>query len=316
MFNDTGSMITLNATTFQANSGGYGGGLENSGAITMTNSLLDGNTVTGSGGGIWNMGGTAVLQQTTIRNNSAYEGGGFNSYGSQVEMQDVNIVGNVATGSHGGGIYHGGGTLFITNATISGNMASDPAANGGGIYQNSDDNMTLYNVTLADNQAGGYGGGFYHNGRYAVLTNVTIGNNLAGVTGDAIYEESPMTPSFPGVVQMGNSVIFGSANNCGGSLFQSFGHNISQGGCPSLSDPSDQENYGGSLELGSLGLNGGVFAMRTFLPQAGSPLIDAADASQCPATDQRSAARVGTCDMGAVEYGAAAFRVYLPLIVR
>ena len=92
-----------------------------------------------------------------MSNNTANEGGGINSYGSQVAITNANIVGNIATSTHGGGIFHGGGTMFVTNATISGNMASGTSANGGGIYQNSDDNLTLTNVTLMDNQAGLFG---------------------------------------------------------------------------------------------------------------------------------------------------------------
>ena len=179
----------LDSVTLTANSGGYGGGVENSGALTLTNSLLDGNTVTGSGGGLWNLDGTALVQRTTVIGNIAYEGGGINTYGRSLELRDVNLVDNRANGSHGGGLYHVGGTAFISNATISGNQASDPAGNGGGIYQASDDNLTLTNATVVNNRAGSLGGGLYHYGRYAVLTNVTMGNNQAGAAGNAIYEE-------------------------------------------------------------------------------------------------------------------------------
>ena len=99
------------------------------------------------------------MNRSTVSNNSAYEGGGINTYGAQLEITDANIINNVTTGAHGGGIYHGGGTAFIINATISGNHAAGVSANGGGIYQNSDDNLTLTNVTLANNRAGALGGG-------------------------------------------------------------------------------------------------------------------------------------------------------------
>jgi hypothetical protein len=234
----------------------------------------------------------------------------------QLEITDVNIINNVTTGAHGGGIYHGGGTAFITNATISGNHAAGVSANGGGIYQNSDDNLTLTNVTLANNRAGALGGGLYHYGRYAILTNVTMGDNVAESAGDAIYEDSPMLVASPGVVQLRNSVIFGSANNCDGGIFDSLGHNISQGVCSALTQPTDQDNYGGSLNLGALAFNGGVYPMQTIMPLAGSPLIDAGDT--CSAVDQRGGARpVGAaCDMGAVEYAAVAYHLFLPLILR
>ena len=130
-----------------------------------------------------------------------------------------------------------------------------------------------------------------------------------------------MTLANPGVIQIVNSVIFGSANDCDGPAFQSFGHNISKGTCVALSDPSDQNNFAGSLNLGSLALNGGAFPMQTILPLTGSPLIDAGNAGQCSVTDQRGASRVGTCDIGAVEFGGVApspssGTVYLPLIIK
>jgi hypothetical protein len=317
LFIDSGASAIVVNSRLVDNEGNHGGGLENSGMVAITHSVIEGNSVTGSGGGVWNLNGGVSLTQTTIRNNTAYEGGGVNSYGSHVEMGGVNIAGNVATGGHGGGIYHGGGTLFVDNATVSDNSAGAAAANGGGIYQNADGNLTLTNVTLAENTAGNFGGGLYHYGRYAILTNVTIANNTAGVAGDAIYEESPMTAENPGVIQMVNSVILGSANNCDGGLFESLGHNISRGACPALSAASDRENYTGDLRLGPLMFNGGAPEMHTLLPLAGSPLIDAADAARCTDHDQRGRARVGVCDIGAVEYEVGgAFRLYGPVVIR
>ena len=317
LFVDSGASAIVVNSRLVDNEGNHGGGLENSGTVAITHSVIEGNSVTGSGGGVWNLNGGVSLTQTTVRNNTAYEGGGVNSYGSHVEMDGVNIAGNVATGGHGGGIYHGGGTLFIDNATLSGNSAGAATANGGGIYQNADGNLTLTNVTLAENTAGNFGGGLYHYGRYAILTNVTIADNTAGVAGDALYEESPMTAENPGVIQMVNSVILGSANNCDGGLFESLGHNISRGTCPALSAASDRENYSGDLRLGPLMFNGGAPEMHTLLPLAGSPLINAADAARCTDHDQRGRARVGVCDIGAVEYEVGgAFRLYLPVGIR
>lgn len=317
LFVATGAAAVLDNVTLADNSGGYGGGVENGGDLTIRNSLIDNNAVTGSGGGLWNIGGTAVIEKSTFANNFAYEGGAISTYGTSLELRDVNLVSNYANAlsgtPHGGGLHHVAGTAFITNATIQGNYAS---GNGGGIYQASDDNLVLTNVTIAENVAAGLGGGLYHYGRYAILTNTTFANNTAGVGGHALYEDSPQTPQDPGVIQLVNSVIFGNPLNCDGGLFQSFGYNISQGSCPTLNQPTDQDNYLGSLLLGDLGLNGGAFPMQTILPLAGSPLIDAADPNYCTLADQRGANRVGTCDIGAVEYGAVAFRLYLPVVVR
>lgn len=316
IFNATNGEITLNSSTLQGNTAGHGGAIENSAFFTVTNSLITDNIVTGSGGGVWNMGGRLNLFQTTVSHNEAYEGAGINSYGSHVELVNVNVTHNVTTGSHGGGLYIGSGTLFGLNVTLSHNQAVGDMADGGGIYQNSTDNLALSNSTIAHNSAGRFGGGFYHYNRYAVLTNITLGNNTAGAAGNAIYEDSPMTAEEPGVIQLQNSVIFGSPNNCDGPAFESLGHNLSIGTCTALSQPSDQENYSGDLLLGSLTFNAGVYAMKTMLPQTGSPLIDAGDPAVCSLLDQRGGARVNGCDIGAVEFGSSLPWLYLPLITR
>ena len=51
------------------------------------------------------------------------------------------------------------------------------------------------------------------------------------------------------------------------------------------------------------------------MPQAGSPLINAATA-ECSPQDQRHALRSGACDIGAVEFGGLLPRLYMPLIMR
>ena len=308
------SNTIVSYSTFIGNSGSYGGGIENGGVLTVTDSTITSNTVTGPGGGIWNLSGSLTMTRVTVSNNSGYEGGGINSYGNAVYLRDVNIVDNTATGagSGGGGIWHTGSTFFATNITISGNRASSATGNGGGIYENSDDNLFFVNATIANNSAGQYGGGIYHVARYGIFVNSTFGNNTAGVAGNAIYEDFG---SGPGRVDVGNSVIFGNANNCGGNMFTTSGHNIVAGTCPSIGHATDQTVT--DAKMGPLAYNGGVFVMNTFAPLADSPAINWGDATTCTtyaATDQRGAARVGVCDAGAVESGAVIARVKIPLL--
>lgn len=305
-YNAIGATATLTNVDFLSNTGSYGGGFENNGTTTVNNSLINGNTVTGSGGGLWNLFGTVYLNYVTVSNNTAGEGGGVNSYGTHLEINYASIESNTATGSNGGGgIYHVGGTAFIKNVSIIGNQATHATGKGGGIYQNSGDNLTLTNATVANNTAAYFGGGMYHYGRYGILTNVTLANNTA-LAGNAIYEDSPNTF----LIQMTNSVIFGASNNCDGPAFTSLGNNISKGTCSSLSHPSDQNNIAGEVNLSALANNGGVFLMQTMLPNAGSPVIDAANNASCLTTDQRGLTRPVdgdgngsvNCDIGAVEY--------------
>jgi predicted outer membrane repeat protein len=296
-----GYTVTVAASTFTNNTAGYGGAIENSGAVTVTDSLIERNTVTGAGGGVWNLNGTIWLTRTTLQGNTAGEGGGLSSYGNAAYLQDVNLIGNRANSTDGGGIHHRGGTLFATNATLAGNFAQ---RNGGGLYQASDDNLVLNSVTVSANRAIQYGGGLYHQQRFMVLNNVTLGDNDAGLAGPALYSNATPSPSTPGVISAANVVIFGTSNNCGGLAFTSLGHNLVAGTCGSFDQPTDQVVT--DAGLGPLTHNGGAFPMLTHLPLPGSPLINAGDPGVCASyavRDQRGAARVGGCDIGAVEFG-------------
>ena len=305
----TGASALIQGSTIQSNQAAYGAGLENSGVVTVTDSLLHDNRAENVGGGLWNLNGQVVMTRTTVSANRAFEGGGINSYGDHVELYNVNIINNQATGSDGGGIYHTGGTFFVTNGTISGNTAK---RDGGGIHQNSGDNLLLRNVTVSGNQAERFGGGFHHLARFAILINVTLGNNMA-VAGNALYESADGSAG-PGILQLTNTLIFGSVNNCDGNLFQSGGHNVTAGSCSSLVNATDRQVN--DALIGALSYNGGFFVMQTHLPLAGSPVINGGDGASCRATDQRGAARVGVCDVGAVEADAALPRGYLPLITK
>lgn len=318
LYIDIGATATLTGVTFQQNNAGYGGGIENNGTLIITASTFANNTVTGSGGGLWQLDAAASsdIHETTFRSNTAYEGGAISIYGGHGTLQNVAINDNKATGGNGGGIQHIGDTLFMTNITFAGNRALGVYGRGGGLYQHSAGNLTLTNATIANNQANYFGGGFYHHNRYAILTNVTFGNNTSTIgAGHAIYEESPMTVTQPGVIQIRNSAIFGDANNCDGPLFDSLGYNRVAGGCSSLSQPTDQTGLA-TLQLGSLGYNGGFFSMQTYLPLPGSPLRNSGNAADCLSKDQRGAARVGQCDIGAVESGAILPMSWLPLVRR
>ncbi|MEW6210746.1 MAG: hypothetical protein AB1631_20445, partial [Acidobacteriota bacterium] len=102
-----------------------GGGIRNSGALTLTNSTLSGNSTSdvSVGGGIFNDSfGTLTIQNSTLSGNSA--------------------------GFDGGGIFNLG-TLTIQNSTLSNNSALD----GGGI---SNFNLvTIKNSIVANSTSGG-----------------------------------------------------------------------------------------------------------------------------------------------------------------
>jgi cysteine-rich repeat protein len=115
------------------NYGGLGGGIYNSGTLTLTNCTLSNNSAE-TGGGIFNS-GVLTLTNCTLNGNSARGGSGGFGDGS------------------GGGIYNSGGysnevgRLTLTNCTLSGNSA---VGEGGGIA-NGVGVVTLTNSTLSEN---------------------------------------------------------------------------------------------------------------------------------------------------------------------
>ncbi len=104
-----GVEVTISGLTITGGSEVSGGGIDNGGMLTVTNSILSGNSASGnsarigSGGGIFNS-GTLTLTDCTLSGNSARIGSG-------------------------GGIDNGG-TLTLTDCTLSSNSAVD----GGGVY--------------------------------------------------------------------------------------------------------------------------------------------------------------------------------------
>ena len=113
------------------------GGCDNSdGAeMTLTNCSVDGNGCNGSGGGILNS-GTLTVTNSTISGNTAGYGGGIYSTGT-LTMTNSTITGNatITTGPHGfqggygGGLIADGSTVLVSD-TISANQA---IWSGGGI---------------------------------------------------------------------------------------------------------------------------------------------------------------------------------------
>ncbi len=126
-------------------SGNGGAGIYNRGTLTVTNSVVSGNSAT-QGGGIQND-GTLTLSNSTLSGNSSSSGlgGGLLNYKSAA-LSNVTISGNSAGGGSGGGIDNRA-TLTVSNSTISGNFAGQ----GGGI--NSPGAVTIGSTIISGNIA-------------------------------------------------------------------------------------------------------------------------------------------------------------------
>lgn len=266
------TVIDSDITRNKALGDGRGGGiyLRNGATLTMTRSLMEGNSAGTNGGAIWNDGTVEILQSTI---------GG-------------NRAGAYTTG-HGGGIYGETGS----NTTIVESLFVDNEAvgEGAGLLVWTGASATVTNSTFSGNTAGTFGGGIENNG-VLHLASSTLTGNSAGTQGDAIDYSS-------GTTHLKNSLIDGT---CGGFLptVNSQGGNLESPGDTCLLDaPSDQVDVTSQdLALDELDSNGGPTFTHALM--AGSVAIDGGVTS-CPPMDQRGYIRQDTtCDVGAFEFGA------------
>ena len=133
---------------------GGGGGIRNSGTLTVENSTISGNTLTnGDGGGIRNS-GTLTVSDSTISGNTLTngDGGGIMNSGTSTTIKSSTIFGNILTNGDGGGIFSNTGAVNVKNSTISGNTAT----NGSGIFNASiNRKIVIGNTILSNTSTGG-----------------------------------------------------------------------------------------------------------------------------------------------------------------
>jgi hypothetical protein len=153
---DPGVNATIAGMTVANGSAVNGGGIQNSGTLTVTNCTLSGNSATQAGGGIEND-NTLTVTNSTLSGNSAGESGG--GIDNKASMTITNSTLSANSAPVGGGIFNFslllgdvrvGGTLTVTNCTLSGNSAS---AAGGGMVANFPHTVTVANTIIAGNTA-------------------------------------------------------------------------------------------------------------------------------------------------------------------
>jgi hypothetical protein len=204
-------------------------------------------------------------------------------YENTAEMHSALVNGN---GSH---------KTVITGSTFSRNTNTTYPANGVihlSNFVNSEGHVTLTNVTVSGNT----GSGIEASGAYTTMNHCTVaGNSKYGLlfSGGGLYE-----------LTLRNSILSGNSPNCGPTSqnVTSAGFNIdsSSADCLSFNKPGDMRNTDPKLRpldnYGGLTLTHNLFSS--------SPAVNAADSSDCPATDQRGRPRPfgAGCDIGAVEY--------------
>ncbi len=172
---------TISGLSIENGGGGDGGGIYNTGTLTVSDSTVSNNTSSFGGGGIFNT-GTLTVSDSTVSNNTSYSGGGIESEFATLTVTNSTLAGNTAS-QFGGGIYVYDSydpsqpiAATITNSTLSGNSApfgggisSDqgPVAMGASIVANSATGgdcyfelatLTDYGYNLDDDGSCGFGG--------------------------------------------------------------------------------------------------------------------------------------------------------------
>jgi CSLREA domain-containing protein len=330
----TNSIITGNKTLAADGENGTSG--------TATRGGNGGNGGTsGSGGGIENDGGTLTVSNSMISGNSTGNGGnGGNGSDATASGQVGGNGGAGASAGAGGGIESTGtGSVTITNSTISGNTtgaggnggnggagagaaggAAGPGGNGGaGGAIDSAVASTVQNSTLTGNATGtggtagtpgspsgaaaaagtaGPGAGLDQSASGGNLVASTVASNTAAGEGGGLEIGAGGSITIENTIVASNHT--GSANsNCGGpiAMYGFRGTNIFFGdnSCGTAS---------GDPKLQPLADNGGP--VRTMALAAGSSAVDVVATNDCLPSDERGVSRPQgpLCDAGAYELAA------------
>jgi CSLREA domain-containing protein len=266
-----GRTVSIKDLTITNGNESQGGGIYNTGTLTITNTVVTGNTATtsgeGDGGGIFNQAGSLTVINSTISDNTASDGNGggiLNRDGATANISGSAISCNHADNGHAGGI-QSGGDLTVINSTISGNTAQD----GAGLAVGRNGSVHLTNTTISDNFATSSGGGIQNNnGGTADVFNTIIAGNFALDAGFDVLGD-----------------------------FNSTGHNLISIGDDSTGFTGTADQVGSFASpidprLGALADNGGPTFTHALL--GGSPAIDGGDDSVTGSplnltTDQRGA---------------------------
>jgi CSLREA domain-containing protein len=206
--------------------------------------IRNGNMVsaTDNGGGIRNT-GTVTLTESIVSDNTSLETGGITIYpGGTMTVIDSTIRDNTSS-DNSGGIYNNG-TLTIDGSTISGNSATAGTRRGGGLY--SDGPLTITNSTISGNTAL-QGGGIYAPFFASILVNTTITDNTA--TSGAGIERGAGNFSAKSTIVANNT-----GPECNAGLVSN-GNNLDSDDSCFNSGGTDQVNT--NPLLGALSFNGG-----------------------------------------------------------
>jgi hypothetical protein len=251
-----------------------GGGINNEGTLTLKKVKIANNTAPGSGGGLYVYSGSAALTDSAIIKNEADSGAGIFGREGDITLNRVEISENIATSSTGGIHYQAsGGTLSLTNVTLSGNTGNTI----GGLATTTGTTTNILNSTIVDNHidATKTYGGISSYGTLTIESSIVANN-----------DKTQCNVSNP-------------------TDWVSNGYNIASDASCDLDGTNDFPDD--IVTYGPLGDYGG-YSRTHYLP-GGSKALENGNNASCPALDQRGIPRPQDfnanfdpgCDMGAFE---------------
>jgi hypothetical protein len=293
--------LTITGSIFRRNLAATGGGVyDESGTVSVADSLFSDNAAHGSGngGGISVTSGILHVSNSIFSNNSAASGGGISfSLTGLLEIRDSTFTNNSA--DMGGGVSTHASMAAVVNSTFSGNTAID----GGGIYNAY--SLNVFNSTFFDNFAVSHGGGIHNDLNLTLsVTNSTFSNNSA-VLGGGI--------SNLGYLRYANTILANSTSgddcyspSAAGARVDLNLHNIVESNA-ALSNQCGTPLIAADPKLAPLNANGG--STQTLALRPGSPALGAGHQGTCAEdplynVDQRGMTRPQgdpSCDIGAYE---------------
>lgn len=182
--------LAVSKVDFQGNSATQAGGalwFEGEGALSVVNSLFEGNRADTGGALAGVIGGEAGISKSNFDGNSAESAGALNVllFEGSLAISKSTFHGNVSEGDAGAiGVFSVVDGIFsLEKSTVSNNFA---AFDGGGLMLLGGGEFSIQKSTIAGNVAMGEGGGIFSLADTVEITKSKITGNLAGVLGGGV----------------------------------------------------------------------------------------------------------------------------------
>ncbi len=129
-----------------------------------------------------------TITNSLLTGNSGAYGGGIYVYAGSLTLAGSTLHGNTAS-VNGGGISIGGSTLTVLNSTLTGNQADADGANAGGAIESfADTTMAIINSVVAENTSGTAMAADDIVGTIATATNSVFGTDVTITTATNVQE--------------------------------------------------------------------------------------------------------------------------------